>query len=78
MSAEHSTEFGSDVDKPFLLGDWEHFWVDLQPFLFSRGYRLRPRYDPDWIPSWHTSKKWPHDCEDSIDSQVRFLYSIPP
>ncbi|RDB27810.1 hypothetical protein Hypma_002172 [Hypsizygus marmoreus] len=30
----------------------EPFWVALQPFLLSRGYKLRPRYQPDWIPSW--------------------------
>ncbi|KIM88366.1 hypothetical protein PILCRDRAFT_255150 [Piloderma croceum F 1598] len=30
----------------------EHFWADRQPFLLSRGYRLRPRYDPAWVPSW--------------------------
>jgi hypothetical protein len=30
----------------------ERFWVDQQPFLLSRGYKLRPRYDPAWVPSW--------------------------
>jgi len=30
----------------------EYFWVDHQPFLLSCGYRLRPRYDPTWVPSW--------------------------
>ncbi|KAF8193345.1 kinase-like domain-containing protein [Pholiota molesta] len=30
----------------------ELFWVDLQPFLLSRGYYLRERYHPDWKPSW--------------------------
>ena len=30
----------------------ERFWVDEQPFLLSRGYKLRPRYDPAWVPSW--------------------------
>lgn len=30
----------------------ERFWVDQQLFLLSRGYKLRPRYDPAWIPSW--------------------------
>ena len=32
----------------------ERFWVDQQPFLLAHGYRLRPRYDPAWVPSW----KW--------------------
>lgn len=32
------------------------FWVDYQPFLLSRGYKLRPRYQPDWVPSWGTQR----------------------
>ncbi|KAF5370933.1 hypothetical protein D9615_009783 [Tricholomella constricta] len=35
-----------------ILNDGEQFWVDIQPFLLSRGYRLRPRYDPEWTPPW--------------------------
>jgi hypothetical protein len=34
------------------LGSNEYFWVDHQPFLLSRGYQLRPRYDPTWVPTW--------------------------
>ncbi|KAJ7186644.1 kinase-like domain-containing protein [Mycena filopes] len=30
----------------------EGFWVDNQPFLLAQGYQLRPRYRPDWVPSW--------------------------
>lgn len=30
----------------------ELFWKDRQQFLQSRGYMLRPRYRPGWIPSW--------------------------
>ncbi|KAG6808515.1 hypothetical protein H0H93_016826, partial [Arthromyces matolae] len=30
----------------------EEEWVSYQPFLLSRGYKLRPRYSPDWEPSW--------------------------
>ncbi|KAH9481851.1 hypothetical protein JR316_0006381 [Psilocybe cubensis] len=39
-------------DEFFLIREWEQFWVDIQPFLLQRGYRLRPRYDPNWKPSW--------------------------
>ncbi|RDB20053.1 hypothetical protein Hypma_013004 [Hypsizygus marmoreus] len=55
----------------YSSGRWspkERFWVAHQPFLLSRGYRLRPRYDPNWIPSWEQSGD-PIDkthCEDSI------------
>ncbi|KAF8154915.1 hypothetical protein B0H34DRAFT_543251 [Crassisporium funariophilum] len=34
------------------LEKWEEFWVGVYPFLLSKGYRLRPRYDPEWLPSW--------------------------
>ncbi|KAJ7080930.1 hypothetical protein B0H15DRAFT_474123 [Mycena belliarum] len=30
----------------------ELFWVENQPYLFSVGYKLRPRYHPDWTPTW--------------------------
>ncbi|KAJ6463418.1 kinase-like domain-containing protein [Mycena sanguinolenta] len=41
----------------------ERFWVSMQPFLFAQGYQLRPRYHPDWIPSWTTGSQR-HDRED--------------
>ncbi|KAJ7655834.1 kinase-like domain-containing protein [Mycena polygramma] len=34
------------------LFDREIFWVESQPFLLAQGYQLRPRYRPDWVPSW--------------------------
>ncbi|KDN39486.1 hypothetical protein RSAG8_08781, partial [Rhizoctonia solani AG-8 WAC10335] len=39
-----------------------------QPYLLSKGYRLRPRYQPDWTPSWKGTNIKPSKCEDSIDS----------
>ncbi|KAF7310387.1 Protein kinase domain-containing protein [Mycena chlorophos] len=30
----------------------ELWWVAHQPLFSSRGYKLRPRYHADWIPSW--------------------------
>jgi hypothetical protein len=30
----------------------EEVWVRKQPFLQSHGYKLRPRYQPGWVPSW--------------------------
>jgi len=46
----------------------EQYWVRLQPFLLARGYRLRPRYDPQWQPSWmsKTGRRQYFLCEDSI------------
>ncbi|KIJ69909.1 hypothetical protein HYDPIDRAFT_171871 [Hydnomerulius pinastri MD-312] len=34
-----------------LLTD-ELFWRDRYTFFLNRGYKLRPRYHPDWVPSW--------------------------
>ncbi|KAI9063419.1 hypothetical protein FKP32DRAFT_1572053 [Trametes sanguinea] len=34
------------------LSSEEVYWRDRQGFLESRGYALRPRYRPDWSPSW--------------------------
>ncbi|KZW01205.1 hypothetical protein EXIGLDRAFT_718960 [Exidia glandulosa HHB12029] len=38
-----------------IPGGWspgEETWVVLQPFLLEKGYVLRARYQPGWIPSW--------------------------
>ncbi|CAE7112436.1 unnamed protein product [Rhizoctonia solani] len=45
----------------------EERWVSFQPYLLSKGYRLRPRYQPDWIPSWKDTNIKPSNCEDSVD-----------
>ncbi|KAF9018052.1 hypothetical protein BDZ89DRAFT_1021737 [Hymenopellis radicata] len=37
---------------PFGRRPLEMSWVAIQPFLESRGYRLRPRFHPNWEPSW--------------------------
>lgn len=69
-----STKSPDDV---FLWTRWERFWVEHQPFLLSKGYKLRSRYNPDWIPSWRQSKKNISDCEDAIHAVVRsYNYSL--
>lgn len=37
---------------PDTLGDGEIFWRDRYYFFKRKGYILRPRYHPDWQPSW--------------------------
>ncbi|KAF9023699.1 hypothetical protein BDZ89DRAFT_1136560 [Hymenopellis radicata] len=49
----------------------EMSWVAIQPFLESRGYRLRPRFHPNWEPSWIRrgmtfSEAWNHPLEDAM------------
>ena len=51
----------------------EVFWRDRYDFLRKAGYTLRPRYKPDWIPSWKTSGKRIIDCEDVVTVRVRLF-----
>ncbi|KAF4621101.1 hypothetical protein D9613_000141 [Agrocybe pediades] len=63
---------GLDLD--FSLSDSEIYWREHYDWLYQCGYELRPRYHPDWVPSWvrdpelKMSIPW---CEDS----VRTVYS---
>jgi hypothetical protein len=58
--------------KPGDLRPAEHVWRDNYEWLSSRGYLLRPRYNPSWTPSWqHTKRSW-QDAEDGQRFQVRF------
>ncbi|KAG8722566.1 hypothetical protein FRC12_017856 [Ceratobasidium sp. 428] len=55
----------------------EERWVTFQPYLLSKGYRLRARYQPDWVPSWTIAGGRPDNCEDSRDSMpVRVLDAV--
>ncbi|CAE6427858.1 unnamed protein product, partial [Rhizoctonia solani] len=69
-----------DVDiesRPDRRSEAEERWVSFQPYLLSKGYNLRPRYQPDWIPSWKGTKISPLSCEDSADSMpIRLLDAI--
>ncbi|EJD47830.1 hypothetical protein AURDEDRAFT_163289 [Auricularia subglabra TFB-10046 SS5] len=63
-------------DAKRFLGDRsssEMKWVDIFEPLKARGYFLRARYEPDWIPSWtglaHIDKSgvfFPEDYEDGL------------
>ncbi|KAF8885559.1 kinase-like domain-containing protein [Gymnopilus junonius] len=47
------------------LTEGEVFWRDNYEWLKEKGYQLRSRYAPDWIPSWKTSGKPRYRSEDS-------------
>ncbi|KAI0662961.1 kinase-like domain-containing protein [Cubamyces menziesii] len=42
----------SEIGDGFGLASYEVYWRELCPFLESRGYVLRPRYQPGWKRSW--------------------------
>ncbi|TFK92736.1 hypothetical protein K466DRAFT_659071 [Polyporus arcularius HHB13444] len=46
------------------LSNAEFFWRDHYRFLEEKGYRLRPRYSPDWKPSWLNTNRDRFECED--------------
>ncbi|KAG6886899.1 hypothetical protein C0995_003506 [Termitomyces sp. Mi166 len=46
------------------LSDAEIFWREHYEFLKERGYTLRKRFDPAWVPSWSNTTKSPRECED--------------
>ncbi len=55
----------------YSLAEAEIFWRDRYTFLHNNGYILRPRYHPDWKPSWLGTNRKPIFCEDSIMLSVR-------
>ncbi|EGN92979.1 hypothetical protein SERLA73DRAFT_190357 [Serpula lacrymans var. lacrymans S7.3] len=46
------------------LRDDELWWCSHFQWLMERGYLLRPRYAPGWVPSWQNTKKFWYNCED--------------
>ncbi|KAJ7271187.1 hypothetical protein C8J57DRAFT_1321006 [Mycena rebaudengoi] len=56
-----------------ILRARERFWADRYEALNNAGYLLRPRYHPDWKPSWKDGEfsQWAHE-----DSYVSFLPKV--
>jgi len=52
------------------LDGGEAFWRENYQFLLDHGYQLRPRYSPNWVPSWIGTNKDPWNCEDGIYMEV--------
>lgn len=55
----------------YALRSYEIYWRDHQEWLAERGYMLRPRYKPDWVPSWKDTNENPAIFEDGMPMQVR-------
>ncbi|CAE6386170.1 unnamed protein product [Rhizoctonia solani] len=71
MSYPSFYDVGISSLRPEERSEAENRWVAFQPYLQSKGYRLRPRFQPNWIPSWLRNMKDYRDCEDSVDSMPR-------
>jgi hypothetical protein len=55
------------------LSKEEVYWRDHQKWLLENGYRLRPRYEPNWIPSWKRLNKFMLLCDDAYELVVRYV-----
>ena len=71
VSTESAARHAKETQEGFYdLLPGEVFWRDRYFFLHGRGYTLRPRYHPEWTPSWIGTNKDPDFCEDSIPLDV--------
>ncbi|GJJ14633.1 hypothetical protein Clacol_008899 [Clathrus columnatus] len=62
---------GGILGLPDKLHPPEEWWARQQRFLADQcGLMLRPRYHPNWVPSWYGTVKNPRHCEDSIPMPV--------
>lgn len=66
-------DLGADKNavKEGRLLEAEIFWRDHYLWLKELGYRLRPRYHPEWKASWTGSQKSHLFCEDGRIADVR-------
>ncbi|KAG1746005.1 kinase-like domain-containing protein [Suillus paluster] len=61
--------FGAErKQKPGTLAVYEVWWCQQYQWLKDEGYLLRPRYAPEWVPSWEGSQRHPFACEDGHTS----------
>lgn len=66
-SQEYQDLVAFNAAKAATLDPEELRWRDRQRFLADKGYMLRPRYHPDWVPSWtlpHNMDRLPRTFED--------------
>ncbi|PPQ83369.1 hypothetical protein CVT24_001923 [Panaeolus cyanescens] len=54
----------------------ELYWVEREPWLKSHGYKLRPRYSPDWVPSWKADPTKYDNCVFQEDAHVASRISV--
>ncbi|KAF5326602.1 hypothetical protein D9611_000733 [Ephemerocybe angulata] len=53
------------------LDEGEVYWRDHYDWLLESGYQLRPRYKPDWVPTWKANPALDFSqCEDSTVNMI--------
>ena len=71
VSTESAARHAKETEDGFYdLLPGEVFWRDRYLFLEGCGYTLRPRYHPNWKPSWLGTNRDPDFCEDSVSIDV--------
>ncbi|EED84382.1 predicted protein [Postia placenta Mad-698-R] len=73
----------AEADELFgTLDDVEERWRDRQLYFERRGYMLRPRYRPGWVPSWRKNGQNPTFAEDAAvlpdDEDESITYMVMP
>jgi hypothetical protein len=68
--------FGQRDRRPGALTENETWWCQHYLWLKSQGYLLRPRYAPDWVPSWEGTDRNPFACEDGHCMRVRDVSAL--
>lgn len=77
-AGEPESRLASIGNSAAQLRGHEMAWRDKQRFLEERGYMLRPRFHPEWVPSWISNGQNPMLQEDFHHLPVRLSYSIRP
>ena len=70
----------AETPKPFyeVLTADEVYWRDKYQWLLDSGYKLRPLYHPEWVPSWKKDTRLdPMLCEDVLVNNVCSIFLAP-
>lgn len=73
LPAEEAALLHRDFAALFDLYPNEIRWAEYYEYLLGKGYQLRPRFRPGWVPSWKDKNLDPHECEDSWSRLVGYL-----
>lgn len=60
--------------RPEELDPREVWWRERYQRLKACGYLLRPRYSPNWVPSWTVSSRDSGECEDEKRLRVCMFF----